>query len=146
MATVLQNKIHINDHIYSIPELLMKFSIGISLILSPVQDIIGAIIILVLIDFATGIWAAYKKEGRDAVTSRKMSFTVSKILLYILTILSAMVCEHYLTPEIPMIKITTYFIGMTEIKSIYENVGKLLNMDIYKAIRQYLQRNSNGNS
>ena len=95
MATVLQNKIHINDHIYSIPELLMKFSIGISLILSPVQDIIGAIIILVLIDFATGIWAAYKKEGRDAVTSRKMSFTVSKILLYTLTILSAMILATF---------------------------------------------------
>jgi phage-related holin len=142
---VLEPKIHINHNMYSISELVAKFGIGLGLIFAPIHEIVGAIVVLILIDFATGIWAVYKQEGRNAITSRKMSFSVSKILLYTLTIISAKVCETYLTPEIPIVKITTYFIGMTEIKSIYENVGKILKMDIYQALRQYLQRTKDGN-
>ena len=97
--------------------------------LAPIKMILIAVGLLVLFDLVTGIWAARRKG--EALKSSAMRRTVSKMLIYQLTVISGFLLEHYLLDGlIPVSKLVGGVIGMVEFKSILENASSIAGEDI----------------
>lgn len=103
--------------------------------LAPAMLATGA---LILMDMVTGIYAAYKMG--EKITSRKLSLTIGKMTMYITAIIAAHICETYLLNEIAFVKITCSVIALTEFKSLSENILKATGLNIWKAIKEAIQR------
>lgn len=85
--------------------------------------LVGTLTVLVAIDFATGVYAAYKTK--EVLESRKMVKTAVKWTLYMLMISAAHLTETLLpTGEFYLASVTIAFLGATELISILENIGK----------------------
>lgn len=102
---------------------------------------------LIAADTATGIWAAWaagrKIEGswwasRKYVKSNKMERVLKKLVLYPLVLIVAKVAQVYLAPVIPWIDITAGALAMIEVRSIFENAGKLLGYNIWENIKKHI--------
>lgn len=94
--------------------------------LAPMHSIIFSMLFLVFCDAITGVIAARKKK--EKITSSKLSRTISKILVYFVTIvITHVINEHLLFgPDvIPLVSLVTSYIALTELKSILENLDKL---------------------
>lgn len=98
--------------------------------LSPLEGILWAVVALVTLDLLLGIVAAYKRK--EPLESNKLKRTVVKLLVYQLTIIVSYGTMHYLTgPEIPLLKIVTSIIGLTEVKSVLENLAVITGNPIF---------------
>jgi phage-related holin len=107
------------------------------------SDILGALVaigFLIMSDTFTGIWAAWKEGGRKSVTSGKLGRILSKIILYPLAIIVAKVAEDYLAAEIPWVRVTMGILAIVEVKSIFENISKVLGYDLWSKIKDQLSR------
>lgn len=97
-----------------------------------------AVGILVMADTFTGVWSAVKEEGLEGFTSRKLGRIITKLILYPLAILVAKVAEIYLSPDIGWTYVTTSIIAVVEIKSIFENIGKILGFKLWDRLKKAL--------
>ena len=93
---------------------------------------------LIMTDTGLAIWATWKHNGIDSVTSRKMGRITTKLILYPLAIIVAKVAEQYLAPDIPWLKVTTGIIATVEIKSIFEKMNLLLGFDLWSRLKKAL--------
>lgn len=108
-------------------------TIGIALLgfLAPIEGVILTTLGLVLVDMITGLGASYKQS--IPLTSYGLKRTVIKLFVYELAILLAFVVGLYLTgPTLPVLHLVSSLIGLTELKSVLENLniiggGSLLN-------------------
>ena len=100
--------------------------------ITPVHDVIIGVSILVTLDFMTGILASRKIKKK--ITSRGFRQTVSKTFSYQGTIVVAMIIEKHLVPGIPVIKIISSFIVLTEAKSFFENVEVLTGINFWEKL------------
>jgi len=48
--------------------------------------------------------------------------------------------EHFL-PAIPVMTIVAFFIASAELKSIYENLGRIIGFDFWSLIKKYISQN-----
>lgn len=117
----------------------------IVLLITPIVPALWLMGFLIFTDTFTGIWAAWydgrNKEGswwkgRKYIESRKMERIISKLILYPLSLITAKVAEQYLTPIIPWIDITAGILAMIEIRSIFENIGKILGYDLWNKMKE----------
>ena len=93
-------------------------------VFTPIKTAIITAFVLALIDTALGILAA-KKRGEE-INSAGFRRSVVKIFVYEAAIMLGYLTETYLTgPEIPVDKIITGFVGLTEITSIVENLNEI---------------------
>lgn len=106
--------------------------------LSPIGPVMWTMVTLIVADFITGIYAAYR--AGDRIESKKMANTVSKFLIYLLVILCAWLVEMHVIPEVPIMKIVSGFIAVTELKSIFENFNKIYGIDIWSQIKEFFNR------
>lgn len=104
---------------------------------------------LIVHDTVTGIWVAWAKgykiegtllKGWQHVKSRKMERVAKKLLLYPLVLIVAKVAQEYLAPAIPWIDITAGVLAMIEVRSIFENVGKLLGYSIWDRVKRAIDK------
>lgn len=103
-------------------------AIGVSLValLAPIHSILISVGVMIVVDLVTGILAARKRK--EPVTSAALRRTVSKMLIYQVAIISGFILETYLMAEvIPVSKLVASAIGLTEFKSIIENLTTLNN-------------------
>jgi len=121
---------------------LIKLLTLLSIFFIPIIPAMIAVGILVIIDFITGLIAA--KKQNVAITSKKMGATITKMLVYQLIIITSQLCETYLVPQIPFIKITLAFLAVTEFTSIAENFQKTTGKDLMSKIRAYLDKKFRG--
>ena len=78
-----------------------------------------------------GFWKAFKN-----VESRKAGRIIIKLILYPLALIVSKVAEDYLLVEIPWIRVTSGILAMIEIRSIFENMGKILGYDLWDRIKK----------
>lgn len=96
----------------------------------------------VAIDLLTGLLKA--RRAGEPITSKKLSRTVSKLLLYF----AAIICSHILdtqflkTGVLPatIAQLVSGFIAVVEFKSIIENVSLLTGVDILKFLKSKVYR------
>lgn len=108
-------------------------------IMTPVLPLFVTIFVLIIADFIFGLYRAWKTN--EEISSRKMSHTISKILLYELAILALFLIEKFvIMEEIPLTKIVAGVIAMVELKSIDESFMKIFGFSIYNNLKDKLHR------
>jgi len=130
---------------------LTKVLLLITAFLAPISSIIFGVVFLVACDLITGVIAAFKKK--EKITSSKLSRTISKLLVYFVTIVVCRIINEYLlfgADVVPLTSMVTSYIALTELKSILENLDKMTKgkMSALGAIMRALSNErfrSNGN-
>lgn len=115
----------------------IRLGIWFAIIIAPIQASMAAVCALVLCDLATGVWASIKRG--EKFTSWGMRKTASKILAYELAIVLAYVMESAFLPSLPVVKGIAGFIAATEFKSNLENLSRITGLDLWQAIRGFIQ-------
>lgn len=101
-------------------------SLGISLlaVFAPIRASLLTVLVLVLADLLLGIWAAWKRS--EKITSSGLRRTATKLLVYELLLVLGFLAEHYLIgAAMPVMKIVSAFVGITELLSCVENLNSI---------------------
>lgn len=113
--------------------ILMNVLLALIAFLMPVKMAMAAVIGLVALDLISGLLAAPHRKQK--VTSEGLKRTIVKLFVYEIVIALALVTETYLTQDlIPLVKLSTSYIGITELKSILENIEDITGVPVLKTI------------
>lgn len=111
--------------------------LGFWLLIQPIKDSLTFIIFLTIFDMILGITAARKQKHR--ITSKSMSRTVSKLFVYLTSIIMVYFCHKYLAiPEVAYNWVLA-LIGLIETKSVFENLYRLTGVDVLKTLINAIQ-------
>ena len=116
------------------------FLAGLAVFL-PIKELMLTIGFLVGADMVVGIWKALKLKQR--IRSRRMSDTVTKLLLYQIAIMSGFLIETFIISElIPITKLVATVIAVIEFKSIIESIESVTGKDLWSKIKAIVGRKS----
>lgn len=91
-------------------------------VFAPAKGMVLTALVLVIMDMITGILASRKLK--QPITSAGIGRSIVKTLVYEAAILLAFLTQQYLTgPEVPVSNIVAGLIGLTELKSVMENLN-----------------------
>jgi hypothetical protein len=122
---------------------------GLILFFAPIQGLLIAVAFGIFLDTFTGIFKSIKLTGWRSIRSRTLSNIVSKMLLYQITILLLYVIDKFLlnefiklhfTIEFMFTKLVAILLIFIELVSIKENVEAALKIDIWKMLKNLLNR------
>ena len=122
---------------------------GLILFFAPIQGLLIAVAFGIFLDTFTGIFKSVKLNGWRSIRSRILSNIVSKMLLYQTTILLLYVIDKFLLNEFVKLHFTIDFMFtklvailliFIELVSIKENVEAALKIDIWKMLKNLLNR------
>lgn len=89
---------------------------------APTKSVLITVMALSMLDMLLGI-AASKRSGKP-VSSQGLRRTILKVVLYEIAVLSAYVVGKELVgPQLPVMNMLTTLIGLTELKSVLENLA-----------------------
>ena len=107
----------------------------------PVRELMLTIGFLVGADMVVGIWKALKTGQK--IRSRRMSDTITKMLLYQLAIVSGFLIEKYIITDIlPIAKLIGSVIAIIEFKSIVESIESVTGQNLWTKIKEVIGRKS----
>ena len=107
----------------------------------PIKELMLTIGFLVAADLMVGVWKAIKTGQR--IRSRRMSDTITKLLLYQLAIMSGFLIETFIISElIPITKLIATVIAIIEFKSIIESIEAVTGKDLWSKIKAIVGRKS----
>lgn len=113
-------------------------------IFSPTTPILSTIVVLVLVDLLTGIIVS-RRTGIP-ITSDGLKRSVLKLLVYMIAVLSAFLVGNFLIgPLVPVLNIVAGLIGVTELKSVLENLDLISGGSLMKSIISAIQKNVSSN-
>ena len=122
---------------------------GFILFLAPIQGLLIAVGIGIALDTFTGIFKSIKLNGLKSIRSRKLSNIVSKMLLYQITLILLFVIDKFLLNEFAQLhfsiqfmftKVVAIVLIFIELVSIKENIEEALKIDIWKMLKNLLNR------
>lgn len=122
---------------------------GLIMFFAPIYGLLIAVGFAIVLDTFTGIFKSVYLNGWYSVRSRKLSNIVSKMLLYQITILLLFVIDKLLLNEFVIAHFTIKFMFtklvailliFIELASIKENIEEALKIDIWKMLKQLLNR------
>ena len=117
-------------------QLLVLLS-AIAAVFAPVQQVMVVTLVIMSIDLILGILAA--KKRKEPISSAGLRRTITKFFIYETSIcLGFLVQQYMLSDLIPIVKIISTFIGITELKSCMENMDDINGEPILKAIIEKL--------
>ena len=115
--------------------------LGIITIFLHIKELMITIGFLVGADMVVGIWKALKIGQR--IRSRRMSDSVTKMMLYQLAIVSGFLIETYIIEQlIPITKLIATVIAIIEFKSIVESIEAVTGKDLWGKIKTLIGRKS----
>jgi len=118
---------------------LSSLIISILVVFAPVKATLITVMVLTVADLVSGIMAARKEKKR--ITSSGLKRTIIKTTVYEAVIMLGFLTERYMTGDaIPVVKILAGFIGLTELKSVMENIERISGMSIIKLLIDRLNK------
>jgi phage-related holin len=118
---------------------LSSLLVSILIVFAPVKATLITVMVLTIADLISGIMAARKE--RKKITSSGLKRTIIKTTVYEAVIMLGFLTERYMTGDaIPVVKILAGFIGLTELKSVMENIERISGMSIIKLLIDRLNR------
>jgi len=113
--------------------LVLNLIIATLAIFIPIKAALVAIVVLTLLDLVAGVAAAIK--SKEAITSSGLKRTVVKMLVYLSVACLSYVVQKFLTGEmLPLANIMTGLIGITELKSILENLESITGLPLLQLL------------
>jgi hypothetical protein len=107
----------------------------------PIKPLIITVGFLCISDMVVGIWKALKKK--EPISSKRMSDTITKLMLYQLAIVSGFLIEKYVIEElVPITKTIGTVISIIEFKSIIESIEAVTGTSLWDKIRVIVGRKS----
>jgi hypothetical protein len=107
----------------------------------PIKELMLTVGFLVGADMVVGIWKALKTGQK--IRSRRMSDTITKMLLYQLAIVSGFLIEKYIiTDMLPIAKLIGSVIAIIEFKSIVESIESVTGQNLWTKIKEVIGRKS----
>jgi len=106
---------------------------------APIAKLMFIIGLLVTFDIITGVIAA-KKRG-EKITSKKLGATVTKTLLYFITIILAQIMQNNFLPSFDqsITKAVGSIFAVIEFKSNLENISSATGIDLIDNFKQYIE-------
>lgn len=105
-------------------EILVDSAVVLFALLTPIHPLMASAGAMIFIDTLTGMLAARKRGER--ITSAALRRTISKMVVYQLAILSGFILERYMLADaLPVAKLAAGWVGVTEFKSIIENLSTI---------------------
>lgn len=93
-------------------------------IFAPVKMMIVVTFVLLVADLITGVLAAHKRK--EPITSMGFRRTITKLFIYEACLMLGFLAQNYLIGDLlPVVKMIGAFIGITEMKSILENLNDI---------------------
>jgi hypothetical protein len=129
--------------------LLFNLLKGVLLFFMPVKGLVLAVGVAIFLDTFTGIYKSVKLNGWKSIRSRKLSNIISKMLLYEASILCLFAIDTWLLNELFLqlvsvnflaTKVATVGIILVELTSIKENIEEALKIDIWKTLKNFINR------
>lgn len=112
---------------------ITSLMLSILAIFLPAKELFIATGVLIVADLVTGLMAAHKLK--QPITSAGLRRTVSKFVIYNVAVGCAfLVQRHMMGDLVPVSNIVSSAIGLTELKSILENVDKVRGGSLIKEI------------
>jgi hypothetical protein len=111
-------------------------ALGFVAFLAPIQGVMIATGFLIFVDTFTGIWRSLKAGQR--ITSGKLGTTLSKLVLYQVLIVTALVMQLHLIPLIPVVSLVAAAIAAREGLSVFENVSSITGTDFVSLLIEKL--------
>jgi phage-related holin len=102
----------------------------------PIGKFLGIVVVFVILDFVTGIWAAVKRS--EKIRSRTMQRTTLKVTVYLIAVLSAHYVDVVFESFIQFVYVVAGVIVLTEFKSVLENLSDIIGYDLVEKIAQKL--------
>jgi len=118
-------------------------------ILAPVAPLVLMAVMTIILDTFFGVWRSVKKNGWVCITSRKLSQTISKSLLYSGSIVFVFLLEkfviadilgHFIAIDLVLTKGVTFFCVVTEIKSINESYLSVTGVNVWDKFKSFVKR------
>ena len=107
----------------------------------PIKELMLTVGFLVGADMVVGIWKALKTGQK--IRSRRMSDTITKMLLYQLAIVSGFLIEKYIiTDMLPIAKLIGSVIAIIEFKSLVESIESVTGQNLWTKIKEVIGRKS----
>lgn len=117
--------------------LLFNLLLAAMMVFVPIKASLAAVGVLTFLDLMLGVLAA-RKRG-EPITSSGFKKTVVKLLAYESTVMLGFLVEQYLTGDLmPVVKILGGMIGITELKSVLENLEELTGLPLLQLLIQKL--------
>ena len=122
---------------------------GLVLFFTPIQGLLIAVAFSIFLDTFTGIFKSIKLNGWVSIRSRKLSNVISKMLLYQVTIILLYIIDKFLlnefvtkhfTIQFMFTKLVAILLIFIELVSIKENIEAALKIDIWKMLKNLLNR------
>ena len=123
----------------SLKSLFLKFALLAIAYFTPIAEMVIVMLIFLLFDTITGIWASLKKG--EKLESHKLRKTVYKIVCYTLAVmLSWMMEKTFSLNWSNLASIVCGFICFVELKSIFENITRITNEPVFMKILKVIKR------
>lgn len=107
-------------------------------LLAPAKAMLVTVLLLSLFDMLLGVAAAIRRK--EPVTSRGLKRTILKLFVYEIAVVCAFLAQTYLIgPEIPAMNLVSGLIGLTELKSILENLDEINGEPLFQTILSKLE-------
>jgi hypothetical protein len=128
---------------------LLNAFAGLLLFFTPIQGLVIAVGLIVMLDTFTGVFKSIKLRGWSSIRSRTLSNIISKMLLYEMCILLLFPIDKFLLNDILIqlisvnyfaTKLTCIVIILIEGTSIKENVEEALKIKIWSILKKILSR------
>jgi len=110
------------------------------------KNLFHAVLFFIVLDWITGVYASYKLRNKRLVlmngkmvqtpwfTAFKLQKTIHKFVFYMMAIAAAYVFRMEFMEGMALGKIVAGYIALTELRSIFENIGKIMGVSIFNEI------------
>ncbi len=108
--------------------------IGLMLItvFAPIQAVLGTTMLLIGVDFVSGVIAA--KKRKEKITSAGFRRSLSKLVIYEIALMIGFLAQTYMIPIMPIVNMVSSLIALTECRSIFENLDNINGGNLLKTI------------
>ena len=122
---------------------------GLILFFAPIQGLLIAVAVGIMLDTFTGIFKSIKLNGWISIRSRKLSNVVSKMLLYQVCIVLLFAIDFYALNEFIIrtfgikymfTKLVAILLIFIELVSIKENIEEALNIKVWVLLKNLFNR------
>ncbi len=110
-----------------------------------IRNMFHAVLVFMAIDWITGVYASYKfrTKGKSWFTSFKLRRSIEKFVFYVMAIAVAHILEVEFMDFANLDRIVAGYIAITEVKSIYENISKIMGVDLFNDLWQIVKNQFN---
>jgi hypothetical protein len=128
---------------------LLQLLAALLLFFAPIQELVMAVGLAIMLDTFTGIYKSVKLNGWKSVRSRKLSNIISKMVLYEVSIIILYPIDKFLLNELFLnilsvqffsTKVACVLLILVELTSIKENIEAALKINIWQVLKKAISR------